>query len=76
MAFPYSAGTAPERKSEFVRRLLFPILTGPPVVPRAPKWLGFGISIPSSRHRTPDGEFPRFLLPTREKIQGEKYISS
>src|SRR4030066_472035 len=61
-AFPYSAGKAPVKKSELVRRLLFKILIGPPLAPKDEKWLGFGISIPSSRHNTPRGEFPRITI--------------
>src|SRR6185437_7462801 len=62
VASPYSAGQAPVKKSELLSTLLFNILTGPPVVPCAAKWFGLGMSTPSSRQRSPDGELPRIII--------------
>ena len=36
--------------------------TDPPVVPGMAKWLGFGMSMPSIRHKIPWGEFPRTTI--------------
>ncbi len=62
------AGNAPVRKDDLANKLLFNMLTGPPVAPNAPKWLGFGISTPSTRHKTPLGELPRMIMSLRESL--------
>ena len=41
---------------------LFSALIGPPDEPSPAKWLGLGISIPSSLHKIPLGEFPRTTM--------------
>ena len=42
--------------------------TGPPVLPAIEKCDGFGMSIPSTRHTTPSGEFPRITISFLESL--------
>ena len=62
-AFPYSAGKAPDIKSELAKLVELIIDMIPLVDPcPSPKWFGLGISIPSILHNNPLGEFPRMII--------------
>ncbi len=68
IALPYCAGNALVIKSDLSRLLLLSILTGPPVLFKAPKWLGLGMFKPSSCHNIPVGEFPLTTISLRESL--------
>ncbi len=60
-ALPYSAGKAPDRKSEYVSTLALNMLMPPLLWPPSPKWFGLGISMPSSCHTVYLGDCPRTI---------------
>ncbi len=69
VAFPYSEGNAPDKKSLVLKLFEFNIDTGPPVVPNVDQWLGEGISTPSNRHKTVEGEFPLTIISFRSSAE-------